>query len=254
MGHQYNITPSKNNKKNIDEAGSITSAHSIISAFSARKNKQGSIKSKVSGIYKKWKESSSFKSKDSVSVHNGMFAGSKLRPSIFRELGCVEINGKSLYHPVDIGDNHNGSQGEEKFTNYLSKNSILSNHVYLNMLIYERPAATEEKVEGYINVFLPTKPPKWNYWWAEVDVQNKMILLKTKPDDSRVEKHINLTDYRYVEIAKNTLCSRPYTIRLMKNKDEIERTLITLENSTMLAYWMLNINLILKYEESWRNI
>ena len=116
--HQYNITPSKNNKQKQDEAGSITSAHSIISAFSARKNKQGSIKSKVSGIYKKWKESSSFKSKDSVSVHNGMFAGSKLRPSIFRELGCVEINGKSLYHPVDIGDNHNGSQGEEKFTNY----------------------------------------------------------------------------------------------------------------------------------------
>lgn len=75
-----------------------------------------------------------------------------------------------------------------------------------------------------------------------------------KPNNEHPTKLISLTDYRYAETAKSTTCSRPHTIRLLKKLNEIERTLITLDNDEMLHHWMLNIKLILKYENGWRTV
>lgn len=155
------------------------------------------------------------------------------------------------------------SSSASKFLNFPPKlpfhtpsEALLNNEIIIKTQFVEEINHEIEQLpcEGYINVFLPAVPPRWDYYWGEI--QAKSIILKKKYDDPAICKTIELTDFYDVEITNRSISSRPNTIRLKQNGCDdnvsLSKTLIHFDTSEMMKMWLTQLKILLEFENNWK--
>ena len=88
------------------------------------------------------------------------------------------------------------------------------NPLPLDAGFFESPIPESEIYEDYINVFLPTDSPRWDYYFGKII--GKSIYLKRSRDDQYPEKVLDLMDYKLCEQADYTVTARKNSVRLLR--------------------------------------
>ena len=104
---------------------------------------------------------------------------------------------------------------------------------------------------NYGNIFLPTIPPKWEFFYFKLE-RNQIYIYDSASDEQHI-RVLNVRDYEEIRVAEKSECFQRFVLRLIEDKHNLSlKTLMKFESEAMMLEWLGRLKMIVEDKNAWR--